>query len=459
MHAPQRAFVEDMRQGVRVRAGRGGGKSYGMMAKFHRPSAAHPGCSSVFVTISAERSRDILLPAMWKMNDRFQLGITERRKDNALVWPNGYRVMMRGCKDRTECNKRRGTPWVVAGWDECDSINPKLLEYDLHDCVEPRLMDYKGQWFVGGTPGTIPQGYWFKLSSGNADVPLHTWDARHNPHIEALQFFIRTLQRMQGVPERKSWPEGITSLAGIIQDPKHWHLLPARFVREYLGAWVIDLTALIYKITPANTYATLPIEPDTWTIGIDLGANGPENEDLDHAAYAVCASHSSLPFIWVAEAKRMPDITLETLAARISQLLEKYPQANVHIDSASAGKIIEKTYQRMGLPIQHALKGPKLRRIQLMQGKVQNRNLQLHITETMDLRSEAVSLVWDDTRTTHSPKCADDCWDACMYAALPHFGDYEPEENAPAVGGKEWQRQQEMEEYEAALQEAMDVAA
>jgi len=57
--AGQRPFAEDQQQGVIARAGRGAGKSYGMAAKFHRPSAAHPGCSSVFITISVERSRDI----------------------------------------------------------------------------------------------------------------------------------------------------------------------------------------------------------------------------------------------------------------------------------------------------------------------------------------------------------------------------------------------------------------
>jgi hypothetical protein len=457
MHPTQRAFCADTRQGVIALAGRGAGKSYAMAARFHRPSAAHPNCSSVFVTISAERSREILLPAIWKLNDKFGLGIEERKGEGSIVWPNGYRVFLRGCKDRTEANKRRGTPWVAAAWDEVDSLNSALFEYDLHDCVEPRLMDYRGQWFAGGTPGAFPHGYWHKLSSGDDPrFPLHQWDARENPHLEARAYFIKTLQRMQGVPDRKMWPKGCRDLYDLIRDKECWKLLPPRFIREYLGQWVFDVASLIYRITPANTFGEFPIDPDYWTIGVDLGANNPEDPNLDHAAYTVAASHSSLPYIWVRESRRLHDITVNSLAAKLCALLEKYPQASVHIDSASAGKIIERSFQAMGIPIQNALKGPKLRRIQLMQSNIANRNLQLHITDTMDLRHEATALQWDELKRDHSPKCADDCWDSAQYACLPHIGDYRPEPEPPTEGSEEYERRKELEEYEQALAEAQE---
>jgi hypothetical protein len=458
--AGQRPFAEDQQQGVIARAGRGAGKSYGMAAKFHRPSAAHPGCSSVFITISVERSRDILLPGIWKLNEQFGLGITERKKDNSLVWPNGYRVLLRGCRDRSECNKRRGTPWVLAGWDECDSLNPTLLEYDIHDCVEPRLMDYDGRWFAGGTPGAVPYGYWHKLSSGESlHYPVYAWDARTNPHIPALAHFIGALTRMQGVPARETWPPGVDSLEQIIADPKHWHLLPARFVREYLGQWITDLRALIYRLTAANNYSELPIEPDYVTIGCDLGANGPEDEDLDHAAITVACSHSTLPFIWIPEARRLPDITVDSLAKELVRLCTRYPKATVFLDSASAGKIIEKSYRKWGVPVVGADKGPKLRRIQLAQGAVQNHTLLLHTAGTNDLRHEAVSLVWDETRTLHSPRCSDDVWDSLLYAITPHLGDHRPKAEPLKEGTLQWMQARENVEYEEALREAIERAA
>lgn len=451
------AFAKDHRQGVIALAGRGAGKSTAMAAKFHRVSAAHPNQSSVFIAISRERARDILLPAIWMLNNKYDTGIVERRGDWSVVWPNGYRLLFRGCGERSECDKRRGTPWVAAGWDECASINSSLLQYDIHDCVEPRLMDFKGQWFAGGTPGPVQHGYWYKLSSGEAGYPVHEWDARTNPYYDnVLKFMIDALTRMGGVPERRLWPAHCTSVLDIINDPKLWHLLPATFVREYLGKWVLDLKALIYKLTPRNSYSELPIDPDFWTIGCDLGAHSPDDPDLDHAAISVCASQRSLPYIWVPESHKLSDITVESLAAHLSQLCEKYPQASVHIDSASAGKIIETSFRRMGIPIQAAIKGPKLRRIQLVQSAIANGNLQLHIRETMDLRHEATALVWDDTRTLHSERCADDAWDSLLMAAIPHFGEYKPEEVPPEVGSKEWQQAQELAEYEAALQAAID---
>lgn len=455
-----RAFAACRRQGAIACAGRGGGKSTSMLARFHSVSAAHPNCSSVFVAMSGERARDILFPAVWKFNELYDTRIEEKRGDGAFVWPNGYRVLYRGCKDANECNKRRGTPWVAAGWDECASINQKLLEYDIHECVEPRLVDFNGLWFAGGTPGPVPQGYWHKLSSNeNHTYPVFAWDARHNPHMpNVLKFFSETLQRMQGIPARHLWPAHCNSILDLINDPTCWKLLPNTFVREYLGQWVLDLRALIYKMTPRNSYVEFPIKPDYWTIGVDLGAHSEEEPDLDHAAVAVACSSRTLPNIWMPECTKLSGITVDSLAAYLCQKLEQYPEASVHIDSASAGKIIETTFQKMGIPIQAAVKGPKLRRIQLMQSAIANGNFQAHIARCMDLRTESTALVWNDKRDNHSERCFDDAWDAALMSAMPHFGDYRPESKEPPKGSEEWQRQQEMAEYEQALQEAIDEA-
>lgn len=456
----QRSFASCRKQGACALAGRGGGKSFGHVARFHSVSAAHPNCSSVFISMSSERSRDILFPAIWKFNELFGTQITEKRGDGIFEWPNGYRLLYRGCKDINEANKRRGTPWVMAAWDEAASINQKLLEYDIHECVEPRLVDFNGIWSVTGTPGPVPQGYWHKLSCGeNPAVPMFRWDARHNPHMpNVLKYFADTLQRMNGVPERKKWPPGAKSILDLINNPECWKLLPNTFVREYLGQWVLDLRALIYKLTPKNSYSELPIRPDYWTIGVDLGAHSEEEPDLDHAAVAVACSNRSLPNIWVPECTKLSGITVDSLAAYLCQKLVEYPEASVHIDSASAGKIIETTFQKMGIPIQAAVKGPKLRRIQLIQSAIANGNFQAHQTRCMDLRSEATALVWNDKRDNHSERCFDDAFDATLMACVPHFGDYRPDTKEPPKGSEEWERAKEMEEYEQALAEAIEEA-
>lgn len=454
-----RAFAACTRQGPIARAGRGGGKSTAMVGRYHAVSAAHPQQSSVFVTISSERSRDILSPAIWKFNELYDTKIEEKRGDGHFEWPNGYKLLYRGCKDVNECNKRRGTPWVRAGWDECASINQTLLAYDIHDCVEPRLLDFNGTWMAGGTPGPIPSGYWYELSSGyNHTYPLFCWDARHNPHMpNVLRYFAETLQRMQGIPDRKLWPKGCNSIMDLINDPRCWKLLPATFVREYLGQWVLDLRALIYKLTPKNSYSEFPIAPDRWTIGVDLGSHSEERPDLDHAAVCVCASHSSLPFVWVVMVEKLSDMTVDSLGVKLLELCAQYPEAEAHIDGVSAGKMIENTFKKMGIPIMCAEKAKKLRRIQRIQSALRAGNLQLHMTAAMDARHEATNLVWNDKRDDHSPKCEDDAWDCILYGAIPHFDDWEPKkEEAPAVGTPEHEKLKDLQEFEQALQDAMD---
>src|SRR5690606_18794653 len=115
-------------------------------------------------------------------------------------------------------------------------------------------------------------------------------------------------------------------------------------------------------------------------------------------------------------------VTVDSLAAYICQCLTRYPEASVHIDSASAGKIIENTFRRMGIPIQAAEKGPKLRRIQIAQSKIHNGDLLLHQLDCMDPRAEATALVWNDARDNHSEKCDDDAWDSLLMALMPHCG-------------------------------------
>jgi hypothetical protein len=424
-----------------------------MLARFHAPSAAHPGCSSVFVAMSSERARDILFPAVMKANKDWKTQIEFRSGDNAFVWPNGYRVLARGCKDLNEVNKRRGTPWVAAGWDECASINQKLLEEDIHEAVAPRLMDFNGLWFAGGTPGPVPKGYWYDLSGGEGGTyPVFAWDARHNPHMpNVLRYFSDTLQRMQGIPDRKLWPSHCASILDLINDPACWKLLPASFVREYLGQWVLDLKALIYKLTPANSFVEFPIKPDYFTIGLDLGSHSEEDPHLDHAAIAVCASHRSLPNIWCRKVQKLSDCTVESLAQVCAQWCAEFPQATVEIDGVSAGKLIERTLQRLGLPVRCAEKAHKLRRIQLVQSKIRGGMFQLHMTDCMDARQEAVSLVWNDKRNDHSERCDDDAWDAILYAAAPHFQAPEERREQPAVDP-------DLQEYEEALQEAIEEA-
>lgn len=453
-----RDFAACTRQGAIALAGRGGGKSTATLGRFHAPSAAHANQSSVFVTMSSQRSREILSPAVWKFNELYKLGIEDKVGDGAFMWPNGYRVLYRGCKDRNEVNKRRGTPWVRAHWDEAASINDTLFKEDIHDAVEPRLVDFNGLWSVSGTPGPLPKGYWYELSSGDtATYPLFKWDARHNQHMpNVMQYFAATLRRMGGIPDRKLWPRGCTSIMDLINDPRCWKLLPNTFVREYLGQWVLDLRALIYKLTPKNTFTEFPIIPDRWTIGIDLGSHSEERPDLDHAAVCVCASHSSLPFVWVVMVEKLSDVTVDSLGQRVLQLIKEFPEAEAHIDAASAGKLIENSFKKMGIPIMAAEKAHKLRRIQRAQGAIRAGNLQLHATRCMDARIEATSLLWNDKRDDHSERCDDDAWDCILYGAIPHLDGFEPvESSGPAKGTPEHDRLKELEEFEQALQDAM----
>ena len=451
-------------------AGRGAGKSGGAAIKFHRPAATHPGCSSVFVTQSAERSRDILLPALLRMNEAYNLGLREYKGGKALIWPNGYKLLFRGCKDRNEANKRRGTPWVTAGWDECDAMSSTLLEYDITECVEPRLADFRGKWFASGTPGPIPQGYWHKLSSGaNKALRVIHWDARENPFMfDPEAYFLSALRKMIGLDENEDLFRGLC--AGLctngmpdgLETPRHFfleeflYLLPPKFVREYLGKWAQDIASLCYRLSQVNGFAgQVPVKAERTTIGLDLGGASVENPHLDHCAISVAQSTPLRPTVWVPESFKVSDATPQSLAARCLRLVDTYGgDAIVYVDSASAGKLIETQFRRMGLAVKGAIKGPKKPRIQMVQHVLACGDLKLSYAGTIALREEAEVLVWNDQHTDHHPKCADDAWDSLLYAVIPHLADYDPEEEPPEPGTREFKLAEEQAEIDEAFDEA-----
>lgn len=453
----QRDFANDRRQGAVAIAGRGAGKSYAVLARYDSVADAHPNCSAIFVAMSAERARDILMPAVWKMNEKLGTKIALKVGDNSLVWPNGFRVLMRGCGDRLECEKRRGTPWVMSHHDECASIHPALLEYDINEVIAPRLVDFQGSWSASGTPGPVEAGYWHKLSSGALGFPVYQWDARQNPHINALPYWLGELQRMQGVPPRDKWPAHCKSLLDLINDPECWKLLPPAFVREYLGRWIQDLSAIIYRLKRSNNYREYLLEPDFWTIGLDLGSHNDAQPHLDHTALTVAASNTTDPHIYIPRSRKLSNIDVELLATEVRRELAEFPEAVVQLDNSSAGNLILRTFQRWEIPVVAADRGPKERRIQLVQTTIDNDHLLLKEGECTDLRVESQTLVWDLKKREHSKVCSDDAWDSALYAVTPHLATPDEREQPakrPRRGSVEAQELEELEEYERALQDA-----
>lgn len=474
LHTKQLEFVENGDVG---KAGRGAGKSTGGGAKFHRPWSANAFRSSVFVTASAERARDIMMPALDKISEVTGVRIREYGKARAAIWPNGYRLLFRGAKDVNECNKRRGTGWVRAGWDECDAIAPNLLQYDVEECVEPRLVDFAGEMFFMGTPGAVPVGYWHDISNGkNPSVRMVEWDARDNPHLKNVeQYFFKALRRMLGIDPRETILDGLVRTlckgecpptvkhARDFFRPELQPLLPAAFRREYLGQWVDDKKALCYQLGPGNSYVgPIPFGSDPGcmvTIALDLGGASVENPHLDHCAWAVCISHPMSPDIYVPMCAKASDMTPTRLGIEALKLIEKYripgqPDPLVLVDSAGAGKLVEMQFQKMGMAVRCHIKGPKKQRIQLVQHAIGAGEMKFAYSETADLRNEAAVLTWNDTHTDHHPRLPDDCWDSLLGAAIPHLTEFDPQEDQFELSDTERLAEQEQEDYDAAFEES-----
>jgi hypothetical protein len=108
LHEKQRAFVLDRSPRKCALKGRRGGGSYGTGAWLVQDWWKFPGGMSLFLAHTKEAAKNILWPTLEDLNERYGLGVTFNGLDLAATFPNGYRIVLKGAKDRAQIEKLRG---------------------------------------------------------------------------------------------------------------------------------------------------------------------------------------------------------------------------------------------------------------------------------------------------------------------------------------------------------------
>lgn len=373
---------------------------------------------------------------------------------------NGSEIRLLGADKDKEAQKKRGdktTLEIVLETQLFGSFLQKLVE----EVVEPCTMDVKGTICLEGTPGPICTGYWYAVSGQEntahtwvskgvtvkekdettkligAGWAMHHWSVLNNPHLPHMREELRALKI------KRNWAD---------DNPT--------YIREWLGRWVNDLSALFYKFDPTrNTYKP---PPQPWgpgwqhVLGWDLGGK-------DDMALVAWGWHPSSPKLYEAFSWKKPGALAIEVMAQISALEKRgFNFIKKVADTGGGGKMyVDDVMTRYSQVFEPAKKTDKYEHVRLMNDDFLTEMLQLQ--EGSEYAEEIVGLCRDpdwppeddpDAKPREDPRCANHCSDAALYSyrAAYHFLHQEEKPKAK-IGTSAWQQEIEKSLEDADLQE------
>lgn len=339
-----------------------------------------------------------------------------------ITFEGGASVILGGLETVRDLERYRGKKYRRVVFDECGALRQTLLRRCWEEVIEPACMDVGGEAAFSGTPGIVPDGFWYELTRDGAEletgIPVRRWTALVNPHVRDPAAYFERIKAKHG------WTDDTPT-----------------FVREYLGRWVTDFGARVFPLEPGrNLVVALPtvngfgleLARDRWryVISLDFGVEEP-------TAVAVLAAHRDLAhrrFVLSTE-KRSHWLTRD-LAAYLADLRGSYPNAPVVGDTGGMGAWpAQELTREHGIPIECADKTHRLGQIYLVRDGLISGTIQAVVGPgkpeegpTAALVDEWSKLVWDPDKPGEPAAGEDHAGDAVRYGLgrLHHYLRDEP---------------------------------
>lgn len=388
LFAQQLALLNDPSPLKAALCTRRAGKSYLAGTMLYRSSFEYKGSTQLYVALTRESAENILWPVLREINEKYALGADLVDSELKAYLPNESRIWLVGADMKNFIPRLLGGKYPLAIIDEAQSFRAHIEEL-IDDVLSPAAMDYQGQICMFGTPGPIPAGYYYDTTEkGMNGFSLHKWGWQDNPHLKDPHGFVQRLM------ERKKWTK---------DNPT--------YRRQYLGEWVLDLDALVYKYKEGrNDYDSRP-DSEEWhsILGVDYGWN-------DKTAFAVISYNPRSPYVFIEHCEGRSEMIPSEVAGRLGQLIERFKPVKIVADTGGLGKTItEEMIRRYGIPIHAAQKTEKLSWISLMNGDFIDGNLKVH-SSLKELRDQYQTLTKDDDKGLEDPSLPNDLCDATLYA-------------------------------------------
>lgn len=419
LHERQLRVVAEENRFIAMLCGRRAGKTE-LLARLIALALIDAGHNEwvVYAARTLSIARDLIWAHLVRINESHQLGWKMYEQKGMLKTPTGARFRVLGVDKKPEIQKIRGYKLRLAIFDEASTYQ-EHLEEAVKDCAEPALFDLRGKLILSGTPGVVCDGYWYEASTGTKPkgakkdwkpkYAVHSWTVRENPLLGR-----DVEEALREVREDNGWEE---------DDPT--------YQREYMGEWVEDPSALVYKfVAKRNTCEKLPEEfdPKTWlcTLGIDFGMT-------DECAWCVLGSPRHSKDIYVLHVEKHSELLPDQAAAITATLIEKYRPVRIVGDGGGVGKPYVQEFNRrwaqgQGITVSLAEKVDKVGAISLLNGDLRgggekkgHARIKLLLPASEELAREVKHLPWlDAAHTKENPSFPNHAADAFLYAWRSH---------------------------------------
>ncbi len=370
------------------------GKSYTGGLYLLKEAYENPGVSCIYVALTRDSAKRIMFKDVLKpINRRLGLGIKFNETLLTCTLPNGSVIYLMGVDSSDdEKDKLLGQKYKIAVMDECASFSIDLREL-VYGILKPAMADLGGTIVMLGTPGNLTKSLFYDITTGK-EPGWHVVkaDTRDNPYMAKL------------------WAQEIADLKAnqpyIVETPM--------FRQMYLGQWVIDEDALVYKFNPErNLYDVIPLQSQgdwQYTLGVDLGYE-------DDSAFVVVAFHERDKVLYVADVYKRKHMDITDVATKIKEIKFKHGVHKVVIDGANK-QAVEEIQKRHRVPLETADKTGKSDFIEIMNSELIQGRIKLHKTNCVQLSDEWQNLVWRDkgVKREENPACDNHLSDACLYA-------------------------------------------
>jgi hypothetical protein len=419
LHPKQQAFVLDKSRRKVAVCSRRAGKSHGILAWLLDGALDDPGGLSVYIARSKGDAMRIMGPAIElysRLYPALQLKLREIDGQRLLVVGiTRHSIWLAGCKDQSEVGKFRGAGngYKRVAIDEAQEYGAFLRDL-ITGAIEPALVDKKGQLLLAGTPGPIPAGIFYEVSTGDGGPqwPTHHWTIFDNPHIRDAEEEIRLF----------------CSTYGLDKDS-------ATYRREYLGQWVRDEGALVYPYS-ANINACRADEvPEGGhlVLSLDFGV-------VDATAFTILKTLPGAPEVWVLKSWSKTGLIPSAVAAHVEQLIATHGRGMQIVgDEGGLGKgYAEEMRQRYGIGIVAAEKTKKRAFQEIVQGELRSGTIKIVASECYQLIDEMCLLQWAPGKLAEDARFENHCCDSLLYGVRAARAWYRPEREAPTAGTPEW---------------------
>jgi len=373
--AEQLAFIKDPSKRKKLCLTRRSGKSTTVGLYMVNEALSNPRSKYVYVGLTKETAKQ----TMWM--DIFENVILKYNVPAQLVglqikFSNGSVIQLTGA-DATfkEKNKLRGQKYRIAVVDECQSFTQDLREL-VESVILPTLADLDGTLCMIGTPGNqMGLHYWWQINdpkNQNGTWKDFQWSWKNNP-------FVR-----EGV--QKQLDERLAADPLIVNT--------SSFRQEWLGEWVIEESARVYKSTKELNYInSIPtqvfIGDVIYLLSIDFGWN-------DATAFVVSVYNRSFDSkMYVLESFKQSQLTVTAVAEQIKAYMSKYNFRNIVVDAANL-QLVEEIRIIHGLPLLAADKRGKEAHIHLMNSDFQTGKIQILQPTNQPLIEELETLIWNE---------------------------------------------------------------